>query len=70
MKIKKVDDKPMVIHTKKKAKLHTHEPKKATIKAANIYTYEEGKDRADGSPPLSVRKCMKEVAVQKNEKVM
>lgn len=28
MKIKKVDDKPMVIHTKKKAKLHTHEPKK------------------------------------------
>ena len=38
MKIKKVDDKPMVIHTKKKAKLHTHEPKKASIKAANIYT--------------------------------
>ena len=30
----------------------------------------KGKDRADGSPPLSVRKCMKEVAVQKNEKVM
>ena len=30
MKIKKVDDKPMVIHT--------HEPKKASIKAANIYT--------------------------------
>ncbi|MBQ8976087.1 MAG: hypothetical protein IJ078_01535 [Succinivibrionaceae bacterium] len=28
MKIKKVDDKPMVIHAKKKAKLHTHEPKK------------------------------------------
>lgn len=38
MKIKKVDDKPMVIHTKKKAKLHTHEPKKASIKASNIYT--------------------------------
>ncbi len=35
MKIKKVDDKPMVIHTKKKAKLHTHEPKKASIKAGN-----------------------------------
>ena len=34
MKIKKVDDKPMVIHTKKKAKLHTHEPKKASIKVA------------------------------------
>ena len=38
LKIKKVDDKPMVIHTKQKAKLHTHEPKKASIKAANIYT--------------------------------
>lgn len=38
MKIKKVDDKPMVIHTKKKAKLHRHEPKKASIKASNIYT--------------------------------
>lgn len=28
----------MVLHTKKKAKLHTHEPKKASIKASNIYT--------------------------------
>ena len=32
LKIKKVDDKPMVIHTKKKAKIHMHEPKKAKIK--------------------------------------
>lgn len=38
LKIKKVDDKTMVIHTKKKAKIHTHEPKKASIKASNIYT--------------------------------
>ena len=38
LKIKKVDDKPMVIHTEKKAMLHTHEPKKASIKASNIYT--------------------------------
>ena len=38
LKIKKVDDKPMVIHTKKKAELHKHEPKKASIKASNIYT--------------------------------
>ena len=37
MKIKKVDDKPMVIHTKKKAKLHTHEPKKASIKASKAH---------------------------------
>lgn len=28
----------MVIHTKKNAELHTHELKKASIKAANIYT--------------------------------
>ena len=27
MKIKKVDDKPMIIHTKEKAKIHAHEPK-------------------------------------------
>lgn len=40
MKIKKVDDKPMVIHTKQKTKLHTHEPKQATIKGSNIYTVE------------------------------
>lgn len=36
MKIKKVDDKPMVIHTKQKAKIHTHEPKQASIKGSNI----------------------------------
>ena len=38
LKIKKVDDKPMVIHTKQKAKLHTHEPKQAAIKGSNVYT--------------------------------
>ena len=38
LKIKKVDDKPMVIHTKQKAKIHTHEPKQASIKGSNIYT--------------------------------
>lgn len=30
LKIKKVDDKPMVIHTKQKAEIHTHEPKQAS----------------------------------------
>ena len=44
MNIKKVDDKPMVIHTKEKAKLHMHEPKKAEIKAANTYTVGRGPD--------------------------
>lgn len=43
MKIKKVDDKPMVIHTKKKARIHTHEPKKVKIKGSNIYTVERAK---------------------------
>ncbi len=38
MKIKKVDDKPMVIHTKQKAKIHSHEPKTSAIKGANVYT--------------------------------
>ena len=37
MKIRKVDDKPMVIHTKEKAKIHAHEPKGAKIKGSNIY---------------------------------
>lgn len=31
MKIKKVDDKPLVIHATQKAKLHTHEPKQASM---------------------------------------
>jgi hypothetical protein len=38
VKIKKVDDKPMVIRTKEKAKIHSHEPKRASIKGSNIYT--------------------------------
>ena len=42
MNIKKVDDKPMVIHTKEKAKIHTHEAKAAKIKGSNIYTVERG----------------------------
>ncbi len=42
LKIKKVDDKPMVIHTKEKARIHAHEPKGAKIKGSNIYTVERG----------------------------
>lgn len=38
LKIKKVDDKPMVIHTKQKAKIHAHESKQASIKGSSIYT--------------------------------
>ncbi len=32
----------MVIHTKEKAKIHTHNPKQAKIKGSNIYTVERG----------------------------
>jgi len=41
LKIKKVDDKPMVIHTKKKAKIHMHEPKKAKIKGWIVNTFSD-----------------------------
>ena len=37
-----MDDKPMIIHTKEKAKIHAHEPKGAKIKGSNIYTVERG----------------------------
>ena len=39
MKIKKVDDKPMVIHTKEKAKIHSHEPKKPRLRAVTFTPY-------------------------------
>lgn len=42
LKIKKVDDKLMFIHTKEKAKIHANEPKGAKIKGSNIYTVERG----------------------------
>jgi len=42
LKIKKVDDKPIVIHTNEKAKIHSHEPKKAEINGSNIYTVQRG----------------------------
>ena len=38
MKIKKVDDKPMIIHTKEKTKIHMHENQDAKIKGHNVYT--------------------------------
>lgn len=38
MKIKKVEDKPMLIHTMQETKIHSHEPKNSRIKGSNIYT--------------------------------
>ena len=42
MKIKKVDDKPMVIHTKKKAELHTHMARHVEVKGAYVLTSSRG----------------------------
>lgn len=40
LKIKKVDDKPMVIHTKEKAKIHTAKAKELSIKGRNVLSRE------------------------------
>ena len=56
LKIKKVDDKPMVIHTKEKAKIHAHEPKGAKIKGSNIYTVERGPKTAGAKVTNTDRK--------------
>ena len=56
MKIRKVDDKPMVIHTKEKAKIHAHEPKGAKIKGSNIYTVERGPKTAGAKVTNTDRK--------------
>ena len=48
LKIKKVDDKPMVIHIKQKAKIYTHEPKQASIKGSNIYTVDRDPTKKKG----------------------
>ena len=49
MKIRKVDDKPMVIHTKEKSKIYAHELKEAKIKGSNIYAVERGPKTAGAS---------------------
>jgi len=41
LKIKKVDDKPMVIHTKEKAKIHTVQSKELSIKGRNVLSRED-----------------------------
>ena len=60
MKIKKVDDKPMVIHTTQKAKIHTHEPKQASIKGSNIYTVDRDPTKKKTMEGLSIRKNTKD----------
>ena len=66
MNIKKVDDKPMVIHTKEKAKLHVKWEPEAKIKGRNILVVEKGPkiagtektDKDTTSAKESVRKSM------------
>ena len=51
-----MDDKPIVIHTKEKAKIHAHEPKGAKIKGSNIYTVERGPKTAGAKVTNTDRK--------------
>ena len=66
MKIKKVDDKPIVIHTKEKAKIHAHEPKKAKIKGSNIYTVERGPKVHDAKANEMDKKASAKLMLQKS----
>ena len=66
LKIKKVDDKPMVIHTKEKAKIHAHEPKGAKIKGSNIYTVERGPKVHDAKANEMDKKASAKLMLQKS----
>ena len=66
MKIRKVDDKPMVIHTKEKAKIHAHEPKGAKIKGSNIYTVERGPKVHDAKANEMDKKASAKLMLQKS----
>ena len=48
MNIKKVDDKPMVIHTKEKTKLYVKTAPETKIKAGNVLTVERTPKFAGG----------------------
>lgn len=49
LKINKVDDKSMIIHTKQKSKIHSYEQKNASIKGSNIYTVNRNDKIKDGT---------------------
>lgn len=68
MKIKKVDDKPMVIHTKQKSKLHVKAVSEAKIKGRNVLTVSRGPQLAVGSNSdrkFAVSKNRRNIAVAK-----
>lgn len=74
MNIKKVDDKPMVIHTKEKAKLHIKQEPEAKIKGRNVLVVEKdpkiaGADKESKAEKADSRKAaMKIKPDQKNIK--
>ena len=60
MKIKRVDNKPMVIHTKQKAKIHVRAPKKAAIKGNKTCTISRGtKIKSDAGVAVKKRSYRK-----------
>ena len=69
MKIKKVDDKPMVLHKKEKAKLHIRQPKKASIKAANIYTVDRSQKIKGASIATTENKKFRRSTIHSVDKV-
>lgn len=69
MKIKKVDDKPMVIHTKKKAELHTHKARHVEVKGANVLTSSRG-DKGRTISGISKNKLAKTKMSERGRKGM
>ena len=69
MKIKKVDDKPMVIHTKQKAKIHSHETKTSAIKGANVYTVNRSPTAKKVSAKEGVLSGMRRAVRKSNESI-
>lgn len=74
MNIKKVDDKPMVIHTKEKTKLHVKTAPETKIKAGNVLTVERtpkfaGAEREAKADNMDKRKsALKVKSATKNSK--
>ena len=72
MKIRKVDDKPMVIHTNEKAKIHAHEAKKHIKKVetgkklAKMTAKKAAKDTAKTVAKETAKETAKTTATQRN----
>lgn len=64
MNIKKVDDKPMVIHTKEKTKLHVKTASETKIKAGNVLTVERTPKFAGAEREANMDKRMSALKVK------